>query len=81
MQYLYNNAMVVTLNIANYNVYSMLIDNEILVDILFYDTLFKMYIPSEWLDRMDAPVTGFSRELVPSEGTIVLLVMAGSGPR
>lgn len=59
----------------------MLIDNGCSMDILFYDSLLKMNILLEWLERVDASITGFSREPVSIEGIIVLLVIAGWAPR
>lgn len=46
-QYPYNDVMVVTLNIVDYNVHHVLVDSRSSVDVLFYDALLKMSIPLE----------------------------------
>lgn len=69
--------MVVTLNIANYNVHHMLVDNGSLMNILFYNALLKMNIPLEQLEEMDASIMGFFGELVLVEGVIMLPVIVG----
>lgn len=43
VQYLHNYAIVVTLNVADYNVH-MLVDNGSAVDVLFYVALLKMNV-------------------------------------
>lgn len=73
--------MVVTLNITDYNVHRVLVDNESLVDVLFYDALLKINILPELLKKLYAPITRFLGELVRVEGTIMLSVIAGSTPR
>lgn len=52
--------MVITKNIADYNVYHVLDDNGNSLDILFYDAFSRMAIPLEWLGKVDASITGFS---------------------
>lgn len=73
--------MVIILNVADYNVHRMLVDNRSSVDMLFYDALLKMSIPFEQLEKLDASIIGFLGEPVPVEGTITLLVIVGSASR
>lgn len=40
----YDDAIIVSVTIANYDAKRILIDNESFVDVLFYDTLVKMNI-------------------------------------
>ena len=47
IQFPHNNAMVIIINIANYDVRCILIDNESSTDILFYDAFSQMDIPSK----------------------------------
>lgn len=47
--YPYDNKLVVTLLVANYTTQKILIDNENLADILFWDALIKMGIDSSKL--------------------------------
>ena len=49
----------VALNILNYDVCHILIDNESSTDILFYDIFLKMRIPIDQLEKIDSPVVGF----------------------
>ena len=64
--------MVVSLNIANYDVHQVLVDNESLVDILFYDAFVRMNLNSELLVKKSTPLTRFLDTTVPIEGTIFL---------
>lgn len=68
VQYPYHDAMVVTLNIDDYDVHRVLVDNGSSIDVLFYDALVRMNICHEQLERFDALITGFLGELVPIEG-------------
>lgn len=52
VQYPHNDDVVVTLNIANYNVHRMLVDNRSSIDILFHEVLLKMNIFSEWYNMV-----------------------------
>lgn len=81
MQYLYNDAAVVTMNITNYDVHRMLIDNESSINVLFYEVLLKINIFLEWLERTYALITRFSWEPVLIKGTIMLLVIVGQAPK
>lgn len=71
--------MVVTLNIADYDVHRMLVDNGSLVDILFYNAFSRVGIPPERLE-VAASISGFSGEPVPIEGVIMLPLIAGWAP-
>lgn len=72
--------MVVTMNIANYDVHHVFIDNESSVDVLFYEALFKMHIFLERFEGTYVLLIGLFREPVLI-GAIVLLVIVGQGPR
>lgn len=73
--------MVVTLNIAIYDVDRMLVDNRSSMDVLSFDALLKMNIASILLGRMCGPLIGFSRDPMLVEGTIMLLIIAGQSPQ
>lgn len=45
----YNDVVVVMLNIENYDVCLILIDNGTLVDVLYYDAILKIEISPKWL--------------------------------
>lgn len=68
------------MNLADYDVHRMLIDNGSYVDILFYEVLLRMNISLKRLEGTYAPITEFFGELVPVEGTIVLPVVARQAP-
>lgn len=64
--------MVVTLNVKNYDVYRILINNRSLVDILYYYTLLKMGISFEQLIRVNSPLIGFIGDAIQVERMITL---------
>lgn len=80
IQYPHNDAMVVTLKIVDYDVHCVPIENGSLVDVLFYDVFSKMNIFHKWPEKLNAPITGFSREPVPVEETVMLPVIVESAP-
>jgi hypothetical protein len=58
----YDNAIVVTLLISNYNVHKVLINTGNSTDILFMGTFEKMAIDKGRILPMTAPLVGFSGE-------------------
>lgn len=54
IQFPHNNAIIVSLNIAIYGVYRILIDNGSSIDKLFYDTFFKMSFTLDRLGKLDS---------------------------
>ena len=72
--------MVVSLNIANYDVCRVLIDNESSVDVLFDDAFSQMDISLDRLGQLDSPLMGFIGDAVPVEGVITLLIVVGQPP-
>ena len=66
-----------TLNISNYDVHRVLVDNESLVDILFYDAFVQMGLSFGWLVKKNPPLIGFSSSIVPVEGIISLTTIVG----
>lgn len=44
VQFLYNDTIIITLNIGNYDIHCIFIDNESLTYILYFDALTKMGI-------------------------------------
>lgn len=51
----HNNAIVVNLNVKNYDVHRTLIDNRSSTDVLYFDALMKMGISPDQLARVDSP--------------------------
>ena len=62
---------------ANYDVCRILVDNESLADILFYDAFSKISIPDDHLGSVNSPLVGFTGDAMPVEGMITLTVVAG----
>lgn len=62
MQYPHHDPIIMTLNIDDCNVHHVLVDTRSSVDVLFYDTLVKMSISLEWLNKRDVPITRFLRK-------------------
>ena len=56
VQFLYNDVIVVSLNVANYDVRRILVDNGSSADTLFYDAFSKIKISLDWLGRLDSPL-------------------------
>ena len=72
---------VVSLNIADYDVHCILVDSESSVDILFYDVFSKISIPDGRLGLIGSPLVGFTGDAVPVEEIITLTVVAGRHPK
>ena len=71
----------VTLNIANYDVCRILIDNRSSTDILFYDAFSKISIPDNRLGPMNFSLVGFIGDAILVEDIITLTVAAGQRPK
>ena len=54
--------MVISLDISNYAVRRIVINNESLTDVLFYDVFSQMDIPPGRLGQLDSPLMGFIEE-------------------
>lgn len=59
IQSLHNYIVVVALNIANYDVHYVFVDNESLADMLFYNPFSKMGFILEQLEKLDSPLIRF----------------------
>ena len=59
VQFPHNDAVVVSLNIANYDVRRILVDNESSADILFYDAFSRMFALDDHLRTICSPLIGF----------------------
>ena len=81
VQFPHNDAVVVSLNIANYDVRRILVDNESSADILFYSAFSRMATLGSHLRPICSPLIGFTGDAVPTEGMIALTVTAGQHPK
>ena len=77
----HDDAIVITLMIANYTTTRVLIDNGSLADILYYPAFQQMRINKELLRPVNMPLIGFGEMKILPVGTISLPVVVGSYPR
>ena len=77
----YDDALVVSIRIEDYNMHRVLIDNESSADILYYPALQQMGINRERLVPMNAPLVGFRGTRVLPLGAVTLSVMVGDYPQ
>ena len=75
----HNDAIVVSLQVANSLVHWILIDNGSSADILFKDALTKINLGGAKLIPVNTPLQGFSRVCIHTEGMITLPVTLGEG--
>ena len=76
VQFPHNDAIVVSLNIANYDVRRILVDNESSADVLFYDAFSRMSILDGHLRPITSPLVGFTGDAILVEGMVTLTVVA-----
>ncbi|KAK3023914.1 hypothetical protein RJ639_043457 [Escallonia herrerae] len=76
----HDDPLVVTIKAGNFDVKRVLIDNGSSAEILFHDAFEKMNIPTDRLQKMEAPLYGFSNHPVATEGIIALPVAIGTPP-
>ncbi|XP_030946323.1 uncharacterized protein LOC115970840 [Quercus lobata] len=73
----HDDALVVSLQIGDYNMHRVLVDNGSSADILYYPAFQQMRIDKEWLALTNAPLMGFGGTKVFPLGAIILVVTAG----
>ena len=81
LHHLHDNALVVNLQIRDYNMHQVLVNNSSSADILYYPTFQKMRIDREQLTSTNAPLVGFGGTRVFPLGAITLAVTAGDYPQ
>ena len=72
-----NDALVVSLQIKDYNIHRVLVDNGSLMDILYYPTFQQIRIDRKQLVSINAPLVGFGRTRVFPIGAVTLSVTVG----
>ena len=77
----YDDALVVSLQIGDYNMHRVLVDNSSSADILYYSAFQQMRINWKRLTPTNAPLTGFGGTKVFPLGTITLSVTVGDYPQ
>lgn len=78
---LHTDAVVVTLNITDYNVHRVLLDNGSSIKILYYFAFSQMNISSNWMEKFGSPIHGFFEKPLPVKGVITVPVIAGTPPQ
>ena len=70
----YDDALVITIDVSNYEVARVLIDGGSSVDLIFKDTLKRMGIEEYEIETEQTQLTGFNGSTTPSLGTVKLPV-------
>ena len=77
----YNNAIVITLLIADYTTRMVLVDNGSSTDILYYLGFQQMGLRRDQLHPINSPLVGFGELKVQPVGTVTLPVVIGTYPQ
>ena len=80
IQHPHDDAIVITLLIADYTTRRVLVDNGSSADILYYPTFQQMTLGRDQLRLVNSPLVGFDGMKVQPVGTISLSVVAGTYP-
>lgn len=76
-----HDALVVTIQIANYLTKRVLIYNGSLADILFWEAFIRMGITPDSLSPAQAPLKGFIGDVIQPIGAITLCILTETAPR
>ena len=77
----YDDALVVSIQVGNYNTHRVLVNNGSFADILYYPAFQQMRIGKEWLVPANASLVGFGGTKVYPLGTVTLPVTVGDYPQ
>ena len=77
----YNNAIVITLLIADYTTRRVLVDNGSSTDILYYLGFQQMRLRRDQLRPINSPLVGFGELKVQPVGIVTLPVVIGTYPQ
>ena len=77
----YDDALVVSIRIEDYNTHRVLVDNGSSVDILYYPAFQQMGIDREWLISTNTPLVNFRGTRVLPLSAITLSVVVGDYPQ
>jgi hypothetical protein len=77
----YNDALVVTLMVANHGIHRILVNNESLANILYWPIFKQINIDWERIKPFRSSLVGFSREKVQPMRLISIPVTAGTVPK
>ncbi|XP_041001256.1 uncharacterized protein LOC121246989 [Juglans microcarpa x Juglans regia] len=77
----HDDALVVTMQIANFRTQKILIDNGSSANILFWDAFIKMSIDPDRLHPALMPLKGFTGDVVHPASVITLSILVGMAPK
>ena len=77
----HNDALMVSIQVRDYNTHRVLIDNGSFVDILYYPAFQQMKIDRDRLVLANTPLVGFKGIRVYPLGTVTLLIMVSDYPQ
>jgi hypothetical protein len=77
----HDDALVVTLTVANHGIHQILVDNGSSADILYWPAFQQMGIDRDRIKPFGSPLVGFGGEVVYPLGIIPLPVTAGTASR
>jgi hypothetical protein len=77
----YNDALVVTLMVANHGIHRILVNNESLANILYWPIFKQINIDWERIKPFRSSLVGFSREKVQPMRLISIPITAGTVPK
>ncbi|VFQ79071.1 unnamed protein product [Cuscuta campestris] len=77
----HNDPLVITMDINGVDVAQVLVDTGSSVNILYLETFQKLRLCRTQLEPLKTPLSGFTRDTVEAEGSIVLPVELGSGEK
>ncbi|VFQ87976.1 unnamed protein product, partial [Cuscuta campestris] len=77
----HNDPLVITMDINGVDVARVLVDTGSSVNILYLETFQKLRLCRTQLEPLKTPLSGFTRDTVEAEGSIVLPVELGSGEK
>ena len=77
----HDDALVVSIQVGDYNTYRVLVNNGSSADILYYLAFQQIRIEKEWLILTNAPLVGFGGTMVYPLGAVTLPVKVGDYPQ
>ena len=77
----YDDALVVSIQVGDYNTYRVLVNNGNSADILYYPAFQQMRINKEWVAPTNTPLVRFGGTKVYQFGVVMFLVTVGDYPQ
>jgi hypothetical protein len=77
----HDDALVVTMTVANHTIHQILVDNGSSAEIIYWSVIQQMGIPRDKIKPFGSPLVGFTGEQVQTMGVISLPITCGTSPR